>query len=90
MNTKKTLVSFLLIASVLFLAATVSASNDLTVAASDKVEIDDVTVYGTGAQTLAVVAGNSIQVKIKFTVGDLGVDENGDNTLLLFKSTKCK
>lgn len=80
MNAKRTLVSFLLIASFLFLAATVSATNTLTVASLDSVEVNNIVVYEAGAQTqtLGVIAGETIDVTVKFTVGDLGVDALGN------------
>ncbi len=82
MNAKRTLVSFLLIASVLFFAASVSASNDLTVNTSDSVEINDVFVYQAGALTnniVSVVAGETIDVVVKFRIADLGVDTDNNS-----------
>lgn len=69
MDAKRTLVSFLLIASVLFFAASVSATNTLTESASEIVEINDVTVYQNNAQTetLSVIAGETIDVVVTFT-----------------------
>lgn len=61
MNTKKLLVSFLTIASVLFLVATVSA-NEITTAYD--VDIEGMNAY---ANNISVIAGETITVKIYFT-----------------------
>ena len=61
MNAKKILVSFLLIASVLFLATAVSAIPTITV---DGVELS------TATATTSVIAGDTIEVKIEFTSAD--------------------
>ena len=75
MNTKKILVSFLLIASVLFLAATVSAA-EVTQTASIKVDGVEVATFNvadlvtptdlTGAE-VSVNAGDTIDVRVEFT-----------------------
>ncbi len=77
MNAKRTLVSFLAIATLLFLATTVSA---LTVFTDDgaytgivdglaTVEINGMTV--TDTNKISVIAGETITVNVKFTVADL-------------------
>jgi len=68
MNTKKTLVSFLLIASVLFSAVLVSAAQvttDYTVEANEVLVSDGNAL--TAEDTLSVVAGDSIDLIVKFT-----------------------
>jgi len=59
MNTKKLLVSFVMLVSVLFLVATVSAQ----LAGSVVVKVNDVNV----ATNPAVVAGNTLPVRVEFT-----------------------
>ncbi len=59
MNAKRTLVSFLLIASVLFLAATVSAAGTT----SEVVKVDGISVV----DSPALITGDTISVKVKFT-----------------------
>ncbi len=68
MNMKNILVSFLLIASVLFLTAAVSAYDVYGDLASEiTVKVDDVTVVGWFSEDAAVIAGETISVKVKFT-----------------------
>ncbi len=81
MNTKRMLFSFLLVASLLFLAVSVSATNDLTDSSLDSVSVNDIVVYGTGSQTASVIAGETIEVKVKFTIADLGNDSDGNPIL---------
>jgi len=64
MNTKKILVSFLLIASVLFLVSTVSAVSMGTT--GEIVKVGDVEVYP-GTTSVSVDAGDTITVKVQFT-----------------------
>ena len=66
MNTKKLLVSFLLVASLLFLATAVSAATVTT----DAVYIDSVKVVEADTITTeiaSVIAGETIEVKVRFT-----------------------
>lgn len=67
MNTKRILVSFLLIASVLFLASMVSATPVGT--SAEIVKVNDITVYDgtTSVGTVSVDAGDTITVKVQFT-----------------------
>jgi len=81
MNTKRMLVSFLLVASFLFLAANISATNDLTDPTVDSVTVNDIVVYGAGAQTASVISGETLEVKVKFTITDLGLDKDGNAIL---------
>lgn len=77
---KNVLVSFLLIASVLFLATTVSAA---PLVENGVVEIEDVEVWtlassgGFTGDVVSVVAGETMEVKVRFEVGslDLGSGE---------------
>jgi hypothetical protein len=75
MNAKRNLVSFLAIATVLFLAATVAAVGQIT--DDITVEVNGIVVaYGstlTGAEA-SVVAGDTISVKVYFTADDLDSD----------------
>ncbi len=78
MNTKRILVSFLLIASVLFLASTISAA---PLAQSGTVKVDDVTVVSniaTSALTNAdvgITSGDTITIDVQFTaVNDFGTE----------------
>ena len=66
MNTKKTLVSFLAIATLLFLVATVSAAE---ITDDVLVEINGIEVQNAGlpGYNLGVIAGETISVKISFT-----------------------
>ncbi len=68
MNTKRILVSFLLITSVLFLASMVTT----TPVTGDIAEITDITVNGMSLNgtTVAVDAGDTITVKVYFTIPD--------------------
>ena len=61
MNAKRTLVSFLTIASLLFLVATVSA---LPIADGISVEVEDFDVV---SNEVSVIAGDTISVKVRFT-----------------------
>ncbi len=63
MNAKRTLVSFLLIASVLVLIAAVSA-------AEPTVTIDSVSIGGINVDDASVIAGETITVKVVFTADD--------------------
>jgi hypothetical protein len=73
MNTKRILVSFLLIASVLFLVGSVSALTfpiPTAVTATDVAQITDVKVDGislSGTTIPSVNAGNTVEVKVYFT-----------------------
>jgi hypothetical protein len=77
MNTKRILVSFLVIASVLFLASAVSAASlaSSTGTESGAIKVNDVSVgsYGgtpitwTDGDTVGVNAGDTITVKVQFT-----------------------
>ena len=62
MNAKKLLVSFLLIASVLFLATAVSATY-----ATSEVTVDSVTVSPGTVSDTSVIAGETIEVKVEFS-----------------------
>ncbi len=66
MNTKKVLISFLAIATLLFLVATVSAAE---ITADATVEINGVEVQNAGVSgyNISVIAGETISVKISFT-----------------------
>ena len=67
MNTKNILVSFLLIASVLFLASVVSAvSVNQMGTTSESVKVNDIEVYP-GTTSVSVDAGDTITVKVQFT-----------------------
>ncbi|MDD5012519.1 MAG: hypothetical protein PHQ66_02650 [Candidatus Nanoarchaeia archaeon] len=68
MNAKKLLVSFLLIASVLFLATAVSAAD---IASDYTIEVDSVDV----TESASVIAGETAEVKIKFTADDLDLGD---------------
>ena len=85
MNAKRTLVSFLTIATLLFLVATVSAveftpleadGNAIVADDSAIIEIDGMTVLD---DEISVIAGEIISVKVYFTAADLDedVDELG-------------
>jgi ribosomal protein L31E len=89
MNTKKILVSFLLVASLLFVVPYISASNDLTEASQDLVTVNDVVVYGTNSQTASVISGETLEVKVKFTIANLGNDSNG-NPILSASNVRIK
>ena len=66
MNTKRILVSFLSIASVLFLASMACAASVGT--ENETVKVNDITVYdGTSADIVSVNAGNTITVQVRFT-----------------------
>lgn len=65
MNTKNILVSFLLIASVLLLTATASAAN------ITEVKVDGIEATG---DNVAVIAGDSITVKVVFTAEENATD----------------
>ena len=70
MNTKRILVSFLLIASVLFLASMACAASVGT--ENETVKVNDITVYdGTSADIVSVNAGSTVTVQVRFTVLDL-------------------
>ena len=73
MNAKKLLVSFLLIASVLFLA-TASVSAAVTTAATvyvDGVKVSEDGSFDPLANTIAsVIAGEKIEVKVRFTADE--------------------
>ncbi|VVB83787.1 Uncharacterised protein [uncultured archaeon] len=69
MNAKNILVSFLLIASVLFLASAVSAAT-VTNAAGTSVQVNGEDV-ASASNTFSVVAGDTITVQVKFTAIDL-------------------
>ncbi len=66
MNTKRILVSFLVIASVLFLASVASALGTTL----ETVKVNDVTVYPE-TTVAGVNAGDTVTVKVQFTVADL-------------------
>ncbi len=68
MNTKKILVSFLLIASVLFLVATTVSAYDFysDLADSVTVKVNGIEVVGLDEEA-SVIAGETISVKVKFT-----------------------
>ena len=72
MNTKRILVSFLLIASVLFLASMASAVTVTHMGTENEtVKVNDITVYdGTSADIVSVNAGNTITVQVRFTALD--------------------
>lgn len=83
MNAKNILVSFLLIASVLFLVATASAysvTSDLADTTTVKVDgitiLEDVTNGDSGTITdpVSVIAGETITVKVAFTTDDIDGD----------------
>ncbi len=67
MNTKRILVSFLVIASVLFLASAVSAANLGTI---NTVKVNDMTVFP-DTSTVSITGGDSVTVEVQFTAGDL-------------------
>ncbi len=72
MNTKKILVSFLTVVSVLFLVATASAadiSGELANKSTVTIKVDDASVFEDEVQTneVAVTAGDTISVKVVFT-----------------------
>ena len=71
MNAKKNLVSVLLIVSVLLFTGLVSAAN---LASDTAVYVDSIKVVGTGSDTAAVIAGDTIEVKVRFTA-----DENASD-----------
>jgi len=83
MNTKRILVSFLLIASVLFLAGMVSAAN---IAKNVTIKVDGIEVLDrdpavSGIQSnIGVNAGDTIEVRVEFTsVTDLGTDDHASD-----------
>lgn len=83
MNTKRILVSFLLIASVLFLAGMVSAAVNTEVAQSVTVRVNDITVVEDLATPFApneinasVNAGDTVEVRVEFTALYNGADDN--------------
>ncbi len=78
MNTKRTLVSFLLVASVLLLASAVSAATYDPTSLTVKVNGDQVTPLAT-TDLGAVTAGNTLTVEVKFNATD--------NTNLKVKAT---
>jgi len=84
MNTKRILVSFLLIASVLFLASMVSAAD---MADSVTIEVNGITVVTydgtswTSEYNASVNAGDTIQVKVYFTADVNGSDVKVKATL---------
>ncbi len=72
MNTKRILVSFLLIASVLFLAGMVSAYNTPVVVSSPIASIDNIKVNGIdlitpGINNVGVAVGDTVTVQVTFT-----------------------
>jgi len=67
MNTKRLLVSFLLLTSLLFLCANISATSDLTNVSNSEVRVNDLVIYGTNAEVASVLSGETLEVKIKFT-----------------------
>ncbi len=67
MNTKRILVSFLLIASVLFLASAVSAATLPLTGTSVKVNNVDVTLPVSSTQHISVNAGDTVTVQVQFT-----------------------
>ena len=85
MNTKRTLVSFLLIASVLFLAGMVSATD---IAKSVEIKVDGVTVVSDSSTpfvpngiNVSVNAGDTAEVRVEFKVLSGitdGIDNDGD------------
>ena len=81
MNAKRTLVSFLAIATLLFLVATVSAytvtGDGFTV---DKVEVDGVDI---SSYSPSVDVGETISVKVQFTAwsDSDGIDNDGDSEI---------
>jgi hypothetical protein len=78
MNAKKTLVSFLLIASVLFLASAVSAYTIAGDYSNLTVKVNGDTV-ATAAGLPTVNAGDTLDVKVSFTYNDLSVTGETDN-----------
>jgi flagellar basal body-associated protein FliL len=88
MNTKRILVSFLLVASVLFLAGMVSAySVTSNLALHTTVKVDGVAVLinvsdedsGSITNPVSVNAGDTIEVRVEFTVTDLGTDDHASD-----------
>ncbi len=77
MNTKRILVSFLVIASVLFLASAVSAASIGTI---DTVKINDMTVFPDGAD-ISINGGDTITVEVQFTVVNFTTDPEELNSL---------
>ncbi len=76
MNAKKTLVSFLAIATLLFLAAGVSASSQYTVVEEDGFTVTELRVDGidiTTCSTASLNAGDTVSIKVYF---ESGVDES--------------
>jgi len=82
MNAKRTLVSFLAIATLLFLATSVSAATLPPLTEGDiDVEINGIDVEPIPPESgISVVAGDEITVKVTFTVADLNIEGNGDAT----------
>jgi uncharacterized membrane protein len=88
MNTKKTMVSFLAVAFVLSLVATISAytvTGDL--ASNVQIKVDGVDV-NTATNNIAVTAGETMTVKVYFTslVGNASLKTNSDGTNVIVKA----
>lgn len=76
MNAKNILVSFLVIASVLFLASTVSAALPQLATANTIVKVNDIQVYP-GSTDVSVTSGDTLDILVQFTaVDDLGADNS--------------
>lgn len=70
MENKKLLVSFLAIASLLVVISTISASTSNGLATINDIKVEDISVYGAGASSASVVAGDLITVKVYFTANE--------------------
>lgn len=84
MNTKNILVSFLVIASVLFLTTAISAASAGIGTSNETVKVNDITVNNAGitADTASVNAGNAIAVEVSFKAtkgADWGTDNSASN-----------
>ncbi len=92
MNTKRNLVSFLLIASVLFLTSAVSAlplASEGTVKVNDVVVVDNIATSHLTNADISVIGGETITVKVQFTAASLdqSCDEHIDSGCSLVNST---
>lgn len=75
MNAKRTLVSFLAIATLLFLVATVSAAGEYSI---DKVEVNDVE-FPTIDPVLPVTAGETVKIEVWFSADFGTTEEDGED-----------